>query len=57
MVIRCVFPSTYSNLPFTSVLSTSGSLATSMRVFSCVILARGRTQDVPFPQKTTDTAR
>ncbi len=57
MVIRCFFPGIYSDLPFPSVLSTSGGQVTSMRVFCRVISARGRAQNAPFPQKSTDISK
>ena len=45
MVICCFFPGIYSDLPFPSVLSTSGGQVTSMRDFCRVISARGRAQN------------
>ena len=45
MVICCSFPGIYSDLPFPSVLSTSGGQVTSMRDFCRVISARGRAQN------------
>ena len=57
MVICCFFPGIYSDLPFPSVLSTSGGQVKSMRVFCRVISARGRAQNAPFPQKSTDISK
>lgn len=57
MVICCFFLSAYSNPLFPRILSTSGGQVTSMRVFCRVISARGRAQNAPFPQKSTDISK
>lgn len=57
MVICCFFPCIYSNPLFPRVLSTSGGQVTSMRDFCRVISARGRAQNAPFPQKSTDISK